>query len=305
MREEIPSALAGERIDRVAAFLTGLPRAEINELIVAGGVKLGGKAVVNRSRKVQEGEIVEVEIPEAKDPRPRAERSVEVSILHVDDDIIVVDKPDGLVVHPGAGNPSGTLVNGLLAVYPEIATVGEPARPGIVHRLDKGTSGLLVVARSDRAYESLVSQLTARQVHRWYLAMVAGQVESDEGLVDAPIGRSENARTRMAVSGRGRPARTRYRVLDRWDDPAPLSLLECRLETGRTHQIRVHLAAIGHPVLGDARYNGVRASVDCPRPFLHAFHLGFEHPAGGEVSFESPLPDDLEAVKASLADPIR
>lgn len=300
MKEEIPAGLDGERVDRVVSFLTGLPRSEVTSLIEAGGVKIDGRVVVNRSRKMRQGEVVDVEVPEDADPRPRAQRGVPVEVVHADDDVIVVHKPPGLVVHPGAGNPDGTLVNGLLALYPEIADVGEPSRPGIVHRLDKGTSGLLMVARTQRAYESLVAQLTARSVDRRYLAVVAGHIDSDEGLVDAPIGRSERAPTKMAVSGRGRTARTRYKVVERFTEPTVLTLVECRLETGRTHQIRVHLAAIGHPVLGDARYNGVRAAIACPRPFLHAYHLGFEHPSGDPVSFEVDLPADLLAVRARL-----
>jgi 23S rRNA pseudouridine1911/1915/1917 synthase len=215
--------------------------------------------------------------------------------------VIVVDKPQALVVHPGAGNARGTMAAGLLARYPELAGVGEPDRPGIVHRLDKGTSGLLVVARTPAAYDSLVGQLSSRTVERRYLALVWGVPEPATGLVDAPIGRSKRDPTRMAVSSSGREARTRYEVLQPFTQPIEAALIECRLETGRTHQIRVHLAAIEHPIVGDPRYRGKRASFATPRTFLHAHALAFDHPATGErVSFSSPLPEDLTEVLARL-----
>jgi 23S rRNA pseudouridine1911/1915/1917 synthase len=217
--------------------------------------------------------------------------------VYADDDVIVVDKPQLLVVHPGAGNATGTMVAGLLARFPELHGVGEPERPGIVHRLDKGTSGLLVVARTAAAYESLVEQLSTRTVERRYLALVWGAPSPATGVVDAPIGRSRRDPTRMAVSATGREARTRYEVQRRFVEPIDASLLECRLETGRTHQIRVHLGAIGHPVVGDPRYRGARASFAVPRMFLHAHALAFDHPRTHErVSFESPLPADLQGV---------
>src|SRR5439155_23772111 len=176
----------------------------------------------------------------------------------------VVDKPPDLVVHPGAGNAAGTMVAGLLARFPELAGVGEADRPGVVHRLDKGTSGLLVVARTPAAYESLVGQLSSRSVERRYRTLVWGWPEPTTGLVDAPIGRSRRDPTRMAVAAGGREARTGYETERRYHEPVEAALLECRLETGRTHQIRVHLAAIGHPVVGDARYRGARSSFRSP-----------------------------------------
>jgi 23S rRNA pseudouridine1911/1915/1917 synthase len=305
MKETIPAVLAGERIDRVVAMLTGLPRSDVAALVDAGGVRLGGAVVATRSRRVAEGDVLEVDVPAVDADRPGtlADAAVDVVVVHADNDVIVVDKPPGLVVHPGSGNPDATLVNGLLARFPDLADLGtDPQRPGIVHRLDKGTSGLLVVARTQRSYESLVAQLKRRAVERVYLALVAGTVEAPAGLIDAPIGRGTGDPTRMAVSARGREARTRYEVLERFTNPAPLTLVECRLETGRTHQIRVHLAAIGHPVIGDARYSGNRAAVPSPRPFLHAHRLSFDHPRTGErVSYASPLPADLEEVRARLS----
>jgi 23S rRNA pseudouridine1911/1915/1917 synthase len=222
-------------------------------------------------------------------------------IVYSDDHVVVIDKPAGLVVHPGAGADTGTLVHGLLAIDPSIAQVGDPERPGIVHRLDKGTSGLLVVARNAEAYEGLVAMLAAREVERRYVAVVWGHLEHDRGVVDAPLGRSRRDRTRQAVVADGREARTHYEVRLRADEPATVSVLECRLETGRTHQIRVHLAAIGHPVVGDERYGGLREGIDIGRPALHAQSLGFEHPVTGAwLHFEAEPPADLAELLADL-----
>lgn len=302
MIERVPAALGGERVDRVVAFMTGLTRADVASLIAGGAVELRGKVVTKPSVKVAEGDELVVAVPEVVDePAAKPEPDVEVPVVHADDDVLVVDKPQELVVHPGAGNASGTMVAGLLARFPDLAGVGEPDRPGIVHRLDKGTSGLLVVARTPAAYESLVAQLSSRTVERRYLALVWGHPTPATGLVDAPIGRSKKDPTRMAVSSSGREARTRYEVRQVFTEPIEAALVECRLETGRTHQIRVHLAAIGHPIVGDPRYRGKRASFPTPRTFLHAHTLAFDHPATGErVSFSAPLPADLAAVLARL-----
>ncbi|HUP86140.1 MAG TPA: RluA family pseudouridine synthase [Acidimicrobiales bacterium] len=308
MKEVVPASLEGERIDRVVAMLTELPRAEIALMIEDGAVRIGGTPVAARSRKVREGDIVEIDVPERPVvPALRDDPDVDVPVVHVDADVIVVDKPPGLVVHPGAGHDTGTMVQGLLARYPELAELpregaGEPDRPGIVHRLDAGTSGLLVVARTVNAYHSLVAQLSARDVQRHYRALVLGTVEANAGEVDAPIGRSEGDPTKMAVANAGREARTRYEVLRRYHEPIPTTELACKLETGRTHQIRVHLAAIGHPVVGDGRYGGERPAIATGRPFLHAERLAFVHPRSGEVvTFTSVLPSDLEDVRRGLA----
>ena len=201
-------------------------------------------------------------------------------------------------MHPGAGHAHGTLVQGLLARFPELAAVGDPARPGIVHRLDRDTSGLLVVARSTTAYEHLVHALAERDVERRYVTLVRGIPEARRALIDAPIGRSTRRRTQMAVRAEGRDARTSYEVVASGSDVA---LLVCRLETGRTHQIRVHLAAIGHPVVGDTVYGGGAPAPPATRPFLHAEALTLDHPVTGErCSFEAELPDDLAAALAGL-----
>jgi 23S rRNA pseudouridine1911/1915/1917 synthase len=194
------------------------------------------------------------------------------------------------------------LAQALLARYPELATVGQPGRGGVVHRLDKGTSGLMVVARTPLAYDALVAQLGAREVGRRYLALVWGCPRPATGRIDAPIGRSRRDPTRMTVSNQGREARTTYDVDRVFERPVEAALVRCRLQTGRTHQIRVHLAAIGHPVVGDARYGGRRTPLSCPRPFLHAEQLAFDHPSTGErLSFSAALPPDLEAVLARLS----
>jgi 23S rRNA pseudouridine1911/1915/1917 synthase len=227
-------------------------------------------------------------------------------VVYEDEHLIVVDKPAGVVVHPGAGVREHTLVAGLLGRYPDLAELAVPAgddRLGLVHRLDKGTSGLLVVARTADAYQSLTSQLLARTISRRYRAVVRGLVAADEGVIDAAIGRSLRNRTRMAVSAgaSAREARTHYRVERRWRDPIEASELEVSLETGRTHQIRVHLSAIGHPVLGDVPYGDRHPGPSAGRPFLHAWRLGLEHPATGEaMTFTAELPADLLEVLAQL-----
>lgn len=304
----MPGVLAGERVDRVISMLCDVTRARAADLITAGQVLLDGRPVATRSRRVVEGDVIEVAgqvevVVESPGPDP----SVEVVVVFVDDDVIVVDKPAGLVVHPGAGRSGGTLVNGLLTLFPELAEVGQPDRPGVVHRLDAGTSGLLAVARSPRAYTSLVAQLGGRTVDRSYDTMVWGHMDSPAGVIDAPVGRAVRNPTQMAVTAAGREARTHFKVVESFSEP-DLDRVLCRLETGRTHQIRVHFAAVGHPVVGDERYGGGKRAgrsgpaADIGRPFLHARELGFDHPGTGErLRFESPLPADLLAVIAALA----
>jgi 23S rRNA pseudouridine1911/1915/1917 synthase len=294
----VPAALEGERVDRAVALLTGWSRADVQALLERHAVRVGGRAV-GKSHRLAEGDLVEIDdVPTGEEPP--APEPVPLVVVAEDDDVLVVDKPAGLVVHPGAGHTTGTLVNGVLAHAPQVAAVGDAMRPGIVHRLDRDTSGLLVVAKSARAYESLVGQLQAHTVERAYVALAWGHFAAPRGVVDAPIGRSEARRTRMAVRDAGRPARTRYEVVETFDHPA-CSRLECRLETGRTHQIRVHLAAVGHPVVGDATYGGARQTLPLDRPFLHAATLAFDHPAtGARVQFTAPLPEDLQRVLDGL-----
>jgi 23S rRNA pseudouridine1911/1915/1917 synthase len=295
----VPAALAGERLDRGLSLLTGWSRAEVARLIDDGAVLVGGQAVP-KSHRLDAGALVEL-LAEPAPPAPPGPEPVPIDVRFADDDVIVVSKPAGVVVHPGAGHKGGTLVNGLLHRFPDIASVGDPARPGIVHRLDRDTSGLLIVARSPAAYDAIVAALSRHDVQRRYLVLVWGHLDSPRGVIDAPIGRSPTRRTRMAVRDEGRAARTAYEVHREYDRPA-VSLLECKLETGRTHQVRVHLSAIDHPVVGDAAYRGVRSSLPLERPFLHAHQLELDHPTTGErLTFEDPLPPELASVVASLS----
>ena len=316
MNEPVPAALAGERLDRAVSLLWQCSRADAAVLVAGGAVTLNGAVATERSARIATGDALAV-APVALQNRLRAveplpEVDTEVTVVHEDRHLVVVDKPAGLVVHPGAGRTAGTLCSGLLARYPEMAGVGERTRPGIVHRLDAGTSGLLVAARTVVAYESLVGQLSARTVERRYEVLCWGHLDEDRGVIDAPVGRSGRRPTQMAVTERGRPARTAYQVRRRYDSPAPVTELWCRLETGRTHQIRVHLSAIGHPVLGDGVYgtgpaaSGDGAEAGAPthfaRPALHAARLGFRHPhSDREMTFEAPLPPDIAALLDGLS----
>jgi 23S rRNA pseudouridine1911/1915/1917 synthase len=302
LEETIPAALAGERIDRVVALLGDLSRSAVAGLIQAGDVRLDDDVVHVASRRVSTGEALAVTLPDDVDPSPAPDPTIDVTIRFEDEHVVVVDKDAGLVVHPGAGNVDGTLVNALVHRYPEISDVGEVHRPGVVHRLDRGTSGLLVVARTPEAYVELVRQLSAHEPRRIYTALAWGHLESDSGTIDAPVGRSPRRPTRMAVSEQGRRAVTHYRVDSRYTSPRDTSLLTCRLETGRTHQIRVHLRAIGHPVVGDRDYDGGRPGLDPGRPFLHAGELRFVHPISGDpIEVTSPLPPDLVACLAECS----
>ncbi len=293
IREEIPDALAGQRIDRVVALIADVSRKDAADAVTEGRVQINGRTISKASHRVAVGDRVDL-VVHRFDTSLTADPSVEVPVVYEDDHMLVINKPAGMVVHPGAGVDRGTMVHGLLHRYPDIAGVGPDTRPGVVHRLDKGTSGLLMVARTEAALAHLSGQLAVRTVLRRYITLVDGRVESAEGLIDAPLGRSPRDATRHAVIAGGRPARTRYEVVERFTNPEA-TLVHCRLETGRTHQIRVHLEAIGHSVVGDDRYG--MASEELDRPFLHAATLGFEHPDSGDwLSFDAELPADLDAV---------
>ncbi len=306
----VPSALDGVRVDKAVALVADLSRSAVNALIEGGRVRIDGTAVRSRRTVLRSGQELTVDRDEGTAPTvPEGDPSVAFTVVHEDADIIVVDKPAGLVVHPGAGHRTGTLVHGLLARYPDLGALGvgpgaDPDRPGIVHRLDRGTSGLMVVARTPAAYRTLVDRMGARQVTRRYRALVLGTVEGESGVVEAPIGRSVSSPTRMAVSRRGKEARTEYQVDERFLRPAPATLLTATLGTGRTHQIRVHLAAIGHPVVGDDTYGRGRSltGTALTRPFLHAAALAFDHPTTDQaMAWSSDLPPDLRAEQDRLS----
>lgn len=289
-RRELTASHAAERLD---LFLAGevpeLTRSQIKRLVE------GGFVVVNRrpcrpSQPVRPGDRVELTVPPPQAVSLEPE-DIPLKIVYQDEHLLVVDKPAGLTVHPAPGHPGGTLVNALLALVPDLKGIGGELRPGIVHRLDKDTSGLLVVAKTHQAHLSLSQQIKDRRVKKGYLTLVTGRLKEQKGVIDAPIGRSPRDRKKMAVVEGGRAARTRYRVVRAVGEH---SLVEALLETGRTHQIRVHFASIGHPLVGDRVYG--KGSPLLTRQFLHAHLLGFAHPATDEwMEFTSPLPPDLQA----------
>jgi len=295
---EIPAECAGLRLDQaLARLLPEHSRSRLAAWVKQGKVSVDDTAA-DAKRKVWGGERIRLEAVAPPEAGARQPEDIPLAILHEDAHILVVNKPAGLVVHPGSGNWQGTMLNALLHHAPQLAAI---PRAGIVHRLDKDTSGLLVVAKTLEAQTDLVRQLAARTVKRHYLALAHGRVARD-GAVDAPIGRHPVSRTKMAVVGSGRAARTHYRVLERF---ARATLLECALETGRTHQIRVHMAEIGHPLVGDPVY-GPRRKAPAPldgfaRQALHAWRLALAHPATGEVmGWEAPLPEDMAQLLESL-----
>jgi len=298
----VPAELAGQRLDAALAKLEPeLSRAQLRRLVERGLVTVGG-AVVKPAHKLRAGDEIAGELPEAP-ARELAPEARPLAVLYEDDDVLVIDKPAGLVVHPAPGHAAGTLVNALLYHADRLSAAGGAERPGIVHRLDKDTSGVLVVAKSDAAHAALAAQFKAHSVLREYLALVRGSPRTASGTIEAAIGRHPTDRKRMSTRARaGRAAVTHWRVERRLRGAA---LLRVRLETGRTHQVRVHLASIGLPVLGDRVYGGRRAAGDAPGPAgqaLHAAVLGFRHPrSGAELRFESPLPADLAAAVEALA----
>lgn len=314
----VPADAAGERLDAFLAHeIEDLSRSRLHDLIAEGVVHLNGRAA-KPSRTLQGGETVEALLPPSGDPLPEPE-PIPLEVLYEDEDLLIVNKPAGMVVHPGAGVPSGTLVNAVLHHCPGLGGVGSPERPGIVHRLDRLTSGCTVVAKTQRAYRSVTAQIADRTMKRTYLAWVCGQMPSTEGTIDASIGRSARVRTRMAVTRGGRPAVTHWRVVGR----APgLTRLECRLETGRTHQIRVHLAHLRFPVVGDPEYGlsgrdarslipvgypiVVQAVSHARRQMLHARHVALLHPVSGvAIECEAPLPADFQAFDAAVGFPAK
>lgn len=277
---------AGERLDVLSAEAADVTRSRAGALIRDGRVRVNGQVQTKAGFRLRAGDRIELALPEAAPARVEAQ-DIPIEVLYQDDDLAVVYKPSGMVVHPAAGNPDGTLVNALLRKLDHLSGVGGEIRPGIVHRIDKDTSGLLLVAKNDFSHLALSEQIRVHSVQRAYMAIVQGSMREDSGTVEGPIGRHPTDRKRMAIVPGGREAVTHWRVLE------PLrgaTLLECRLTTGRTHQIRVHMASIGHPLLGDPLYGPKKP----PYPvtggqLLHAFRLGFMHPRSGEeLLFEAP-----------------
>ena len=294
-----PGALISDDAGRLDMFLArhaglGLTRSQVVRLVDEGQILLNG-AIPKASRRLRSGDCISVTVPP---PRPvdLAPEEIPLNIVYQDGELLVVDKPAGLTVHPAPGHPSHTLVNALLALCPDLKGIGGELRPGIVHRLDKDTSGLMVVAKSSDAHLGLTNQIKERTLHKGYLALSRGKVEPAEGIIEAPIGRDPRNRKRMAVVQRGRNARTTYMVRQYYGKH---SLIDVFPETGRTHQIRVHFASMGHPLVGDAVYGGGSSLLG--RQFLHANLLGFRHPITDEyLEFTSPLPGDLCAVIEAL-----
>ncbi|WP_277294471.1 RluA family pseudouridine synthase [Streptococcus hyointestinalis] len=268
---------AGVRLDKAVADLTELSRSQANEAIKAGTI------LVNNQRQkaryaVKLGDVISYELPkeEVLDYQPE---DIPIEIVYEDSDVAVVNKPQGMVVHPSAGHTSGTLVNALLYHVKDLSTINGVVRPGIVHRIDKDTSGLLMIAKNDKAHQALAQELKEKKSLRQYVAIVHGNLPNDRGVIEAPIGRSDKDRKKQAVTAKGKPALTRFQVLEHFGD---FTLVELTLETGRTHQIRVHMAYIGHPIAGDPVY-GPRKTLAGHGQFLHAKTLGFTHPTTGEL----------------------
>ncbi len=301
LRLTVPGRLAGERADKVVAELTGESRSTVRRAFDAGAVTVGGEAIKPKDRL---SEDVAVEVDTTFAPPPiEADASVPFEVLLERDDYLVIDKPIGVVVHPTSPRSSGTLVHGLIDRFPEIRGVGQDGRWGIVHRLDRDTSGLMVVARTHNGYEAFSEMMRGRQVGREYLALAAGLFGAATGTIDAPIARDPKHANRMALDRAGRRAVTHYRRLAAWE-LHDATLLSVRLETGRTHQIRVHLKSIDHPVIGDRTYGRPRSVGDPRRPWLHARRLTFVDPfIAEEVEVVSALPDDLATTLRDLGEP--
>jgi 23S rRNA pseudouridine1911/1915/1917 synthase len=286
----------GQRMDRyISQTHPELSRSHVQWLIVQGCVRLNGR-LVKAGHKLKAGDDVDVHLPPPSSPALVAE-DIPLNVRYEDADLLVVDKPAGLTVHPAPGHPRGTLINALLARIPDLEGIRGSLRPGIVHRLDKDTSGLMVVAKNSRAQDRLAAQFKDRSLKKKYLVLIHGRLSPEQGAIEAPIGRHPRHRQRMAVVLKGKEARTDYHVVR---DLGRYSLLEVSPVSGRTHQIRVHLSAIGHPVVGDRLYGGKSPLLE--RQFVHASYLAFAHPSSGEyVEFQSDLPDELQKVVQQLS----
>lgn len=285
----------GARLDKALADLTELSRSQANDAIKAGEVLVNGKPE-KAKYAVKAGDVIHYQLPQEEVLDYVAE-DLPLDIVYQDADLAIINKPQGMVVHPSAGHRSGTLVNALLYHIKDLSTINGVIRPGIVHRIDKDTSGLLMIAKNDKAHQALAEELKAKKSLRQYLALVHGNLPNDRGVIEAPIGRSDKDRKKQAVTAKGKPALTRFQVLERFGD---YTLVEVTLETGRTHQIRVHMAYIGHPVAGDPVY-GPRKTLKGEGQFLHARTLGLTQPSTGEeLVFSADLPKIFQETLESL-----
>lgn len=294
----VPEETAGERLDKaLSSEYEELSRSFLQKLIKEGAVYVNGKAV-RPSRILAEGDIVGFELPEPETLKIEPQ-DIPLDVLYEDEDVILINKPRGMVVHPAPGHPDGTLVNALLYhCKGSLSGINGVLRPGIVHRIDRDTTGVIIACKNDNAHKSLADQLKVHSITRRYTALVRGGFKEEEGTVDAPIGRSPKDRMKMAVTEDGKRAVTHFRVLERFSG---YTLIECRLETGRTHQIRVHMTYLGHPLAGDPVYGTGKDPFACAGQMLHARVFGFVHPrTGAYMEFEAPLPADFEAVLARL-----
>ena len=292
---EFQCQISGERVDRfLTDMCSDLSRTRIKRLIVDGEVEVDGRST-NPGFRLRAGQSVAIRVPEPI-PSHMMPQSIPISVLYEDEHLLVVDKPAGMPVHPGVGHPDSTLLNAVLGLDSTIGSIDRRLRPSLAHRLDKDTSGLVLVARSDQSHERLAAQFKDRSIQKGYLALVAGHPDPADAIIDAPVGRDPDDRKKMAIVDDGRPASTLYRTLTNYRD---CSFIDVRPKTGRTHQIRVHFASIGHPIVGDETYG--RADNRLDRHFLHAAYLEFEHPATGvRHEIESPLPQDLQALLDDL-----
>ncbi|EUJ58842.1 RluA family pseudouridine synthase [Listeria fleischmannii] len=287
--------IKGTRLDKALSELTDLSRSLIQSMLKSGDILVNNESV-KANYKVQTGDTITYQIREVTELVAEAE-DIPLDIYYEDKDVLVVNKPQGMVVHPAAGHMSGTLVNALLYHCQDLSGINGVIRPGIVHRIDKDTSGLLMVAKNDAAHVSLSSQLKDKTSDRIYLALVHGDIKHQKGTIEAPIGRAKEDRKKMAVVADGKEARTHFEVVERFGD---YTLIKCQLDTGRTHQIRVHLKYIGHPLAADPKY-GPKNTLNGHGQFLHASELGFEHPTTGErLHFEAPLPNIFEETLSKL-----
>ncbi|AWE06600.1 RluA family pseudouridine synthase [Lysinibacillus sp. 2017] len=287
---------AGERIDKALSSMEATwSRSQIGNWLDEERITVNG-VYVKPKYKVKQGDVIEVTVPEVVDLEIIPE-DLNLEIVYEDADVLVVNKPKGMVVHPAPGHPTGTLVNGLMYHCKDLSGINGVARPGIVHRIDKDTSGLLMVAKNDIAHESLVKQLVEKTVTRKYTALVHGHIAHEKGTIDAPIGRDQKDRQKQAVVDKGKHAVTHFQVVEHFGD---FTLVECHLETGRTHQIRVHMNYIGFPLAGDPKY-GPKKTIDFNGQVLHAGVLGFVHPVTKEyLEFETPLPEDFQELLTEL-----